>query len=192
MINQMHLFVQWQDGSILPILCNVDSCGQDLLKMLRFACGPNQNMTIYFKDSAIEEDHSLENIGLSEGDVIHAVITPDAIENSHMNESFDQIAREAARIRDLQLDNDEMTPRYTYDYKFADKFRFNVNSETIIPNPVSVIPTTPLPTFWNHCVSENEDDNDPPIQKNTTYPRFRSIEEAGKFYSRNDWNEWIW
>ena len=189
MSSQHHLRIRWPDGSFLPIIPPPDATGEDLYKMLRFACGPNQELRLIFNELTIEKEATLKSYGIKNGDTIQAIVYTVPKDSQRMIKSIEGIAREAAKISDIHLDQIEQQNRKPTADPPKHKIIRVKPLPTIIPQKPAAITGKPLPTFWKP--TKPPDDNDKKDQP-SILPKYNTIEEAGAFFASIGWNQWMW
>lgn len=207
---QPHLRIRWPDGGILPIITPPDATGDDIYKMLRFACGPKQELRLYFNEMPIEKNAQLKSYGIKNNDTIQAHVFTITKDNSQLIKSIYAITREAAKIKDVRMNQNEY-PEAPYKVPSSDHsdssslsgdanslLSPNINGEsqnqnsqnTVIPPRPSEIPGNPLPMFWkpedNSYPKRDENQDSRFIQK------YNTLEEAGDFFASIGWNKWMW
>lgn len=206
---QPHLRIRWPDGGILPIITPPDATGDDIYKMLRFACGPKQELRLYFNEMPIEKNSQLKSYGIKNNDTIQAHVFTITKDNSQLMKSIYAITREAAKIKDVRMNQNEY-PESSYkipssDHSDSSSLSADANSvlapnsnsdsqnqntqSTIIPPKPSEISGNPLPMFWT------PEDNSFPKRENQDQQfiqKYNTLEEAGDFFASIGWNKWMW
>ncbi|OHS97812.1 hypothetical protein TRFO_09232 [Tritrichomonas foetus] len=189
MCSQPQLRVRWPDGAFLPIIPPQDATGEDLYKMLRFACGPNQELRLCFNELTIEKDASIKSYGIKSGDTIYAYVFTVPKDNQRMIKSIEGIAREAAKINDIHLNQLEQQIENHPLEPAKHKIIRIKPLPTVLPKKPQEISENPLPTFWKPTKPPDDDKKD---QKSGTLPKYSTIEEAGAFFASIGWNQWMW
>lgn len=197
MSSQLHLRIRWPDGAILPIMTVSDATGDDIYKMLRFSAGPKQELRLFFNDLPIDKDIPLKTYGIQDGDTVQAHVYTIVKDNSRMIKSLEAIAREAAKLNDIRIEQIETTqnscqPPIEYPDSFDSLLYVPNSSKTILPEPPTEIPNEPLPIFWSPSeANQNFPESDENVQT-SILPKYSTLEEASQFFASYGWHKWMW
>lgn len=209
---QPHLRIRWPDGGILPIITPPDATGDDIYKMLRFACGPKQELRLYFNEMPIEKNAPLKSYGIKNNDTIQAHVYTITKDNSQLIKSIYAITREAAKVNDVRMNQIEY-PEAPYKLPISDHSDSSSSSEknnflipspptelheqnsqdTVIPPKPSEISGNPLPMFWKQAEDKSFLLKRGEKKQDSTFlPKYNTLEEAGDFFASLGWNKWMW
>ena len=189
MDSKLHLRVRWPDGTVLPIIIRADAHGRDIIKMLRFACGPRQELAILYSDVNVSADSSLLSHGIKDGDTIQIIVKVRLRDNKRLIQSLDNIAREAAKISDLHMNRIEASPNAAALFGpelEEETLRTDLPEPTVLPAKQSVLSSKPLPTFWSESGACETDDD-----RKATPPQYSTLKEASAFFSSQG-RKWMW
>lgn len=178
-MEKVRLRVQWRDGTFLPVLFRTDYLGRDLVKMLKFVCGPCQKLTISFNDVTIADHACLSAYGVKNDDIIHANIT--SKDPMKMVKALDRVVREAARVSDMRIDR-------TADTVLTETSSDDEQPSVVLPAPTVVpgrtdVRADALPNFW----MDNESSSDPTFE----IPQYSTRCEAIAFFASQG-RTWVW
>ena len=188
MDGKLHLRVRWPDGTILPIIIRSDALGRDIVKMLRFACGPRQELTILHNNRIIKSDAPISSHGIKDGDTIQTIVTVRSRDAQRLINSIDNIAREAAKISDLHMNRIEASPNagVLFEPETSDvTLRVDLPEPTVLPPKNVKLGSTPLPTLWEEGGPPRESD------QGEGAPPYSTREEASAFFSSQG-RKWMW
>ena len=189
MDTKFHLRVRWPDGTILPIIIRSDALGRDIIKMLRFACGPKQELAILYNDVQIAADASIKSHGMKDGDTIQTIVKVRSQDAQRIINSLDRIAREAAKINDLHLSRIEGSSNaggLLERENEEDNLRVDLPAPTVLAPKQKQLNSNPLPTFWDEGGPPSSEDDEKDV-----VPRYSTLEEASAFFSSQG-RKWMW
>jgi hypothetical protein len=109
-----HLFVEWPNGSRLPVRLPHSATGEDLLNLLRFSCRDDQGITLVFDGVCINPRVQLCQQHLKQDSTIKVVrvssplTRPESPADDYYDfwfadDSFDAICPELLRLADIQF-----------------------------------------------------------------------------------------
>lgn len=189
-MEKVRLRVQWRDGAFLPVLVRADSLGREVIKMLKFACGPCQKLSIFFNEVPIADQARLDSYGIKNDDIIQATIT--SKDSMKMVKALDRVVREAARVSDMHIDrtgDDEGPTETSSDDVLTDTSSDNEQTCVVLPAPTvmpkrSDVRIEPLPNLWVGGDPSNE-------AVNTEAPQYSTRREAIAFFASQG-RKWVW
>lgn len=193
MDDELKVLIQWPNGSVLPVLTSKTSKASDLMKLLRFAYSPDEDIYLFYKGNQLNPEISLDDHLVIENEIIEAFFTPKSKNIANIiNPKVQSIVLEAAKVADRRfnlLENQQhrfQLPEENEDDEddnFYNDFYTDVNNEQITKS----ISSDPLPTFW-----KKEDDQEQfSLSEYQSKPNITSIEDAGNFYESRDWPFWM-
>lgn len=191
----MKVIVQWSNGAILPVLTKPTSKVSELISLLRFACMPNEDFTLFKSGIPLNPETTLESQNVNENDILEAFITHIPIYKPYEKSSnVKSIILEAAKVSDKRFNTMEKEPylfepiKETSSDDDEESFEFVDYRQDIINSDNSTLPPKePLPPFWNMTKAR------PYVSLNSFLPpKLNSVEEVGQFLEKNGWSSWMW
>lgn len=191
MDEKLQLQIRWPDGAILPIITQRSWFTCDVINMLRFACGPNQQMEIFYNDHKLDPDVSLMNYGITDGDTLQAFIKTKQPDQQRIIDCIGNITREAAKISDIHMNRmEDQSGYYSVGMIEEETTMFGPVNRTVIPPKEDQMNTTPLPSPWAEQCAQQEGCDDDNLQ--VEQPRFSTREEAKALFSADGRDRWMW
>ena len=184
----LHLRVQWPDGTVLPIVIHKNAMGRDLVKMLRFACGPKQQITLVYNEHPLSPDVPIQGHGMKDGDSIQAIVRTIPQDDRRRIESIAQVAREVAKLTDIKMDRLECHCGVLVPDE-SDDIGYGVTEVTVIPEKAEQMNDGPLPAFWQDTRTEEEEEEK---ERRLGDPMFTTLDEAGEFFGKRGRGNWSW
>jgi hypothetical protein len=159
MEGSLRMFIEWPNGSRLPVRLPSDATGDDLLRLLRFAFRKNQTILLLVNGTCLQPLCQLSRQQVLQDAVVRVVNFSDWFHELTDDEDSDRAAQsesgnaydEMLRIRDLQYRHIEGWPKGGALYR-ALLEETSDDEETDIEQPPTIvaprlaeIPTDPLP-----------------------------------------------
>lgn len=192
MDEKLQLRIRWPDGTILPIITQQSASIGDIIKMLRFACGPKQELSIFYNNDQLDPEAGLVSYDIKDGDTLQALIKTVQPNQQRIFNSIDNITREAAKISDMHMNRIEDQSSYYAMGMIEEEITeiFTPVDRTVIPPKGEQMNTTPLPSPWKDRTEEREGSHG--FDSQMEQPRFSTREEAQAFFSSDGRDRWMW
>lgn len=199
---KMRVIIQWPRGSSLPVRISPNATIEDLAHLLKFALRPFEEMVLLHHNIILHPYATLESQGITEDEKIAVVIQArsylskddyedDITSKMRLQIMIQDVFQEFLRLNDLRVN---AVDTYLIQQGAAALLDYDDESDDSDIEPTNLEPTPskisddPLPKFWVSDLSTDIEDPAPV----SILSRFHSIEEAGAFFSKGKWSEWMW
>jgi hypothetical protein len=184
MDRSIRLFVEWPDGSHLPVRLSRGATGEDLLDLISFCCRDDQQIILVFDGTCLNPRVQLCQQRIQENSTIKVVKLSDSFsdfiarraESSPLalgEDSFESICPELLRITDLQFsiveghrNGGQLFRSMLMEQSDSDESDFD-QPRTVLPLQPAEIPRDPLPPLERFSDSDDE-----------VFDRFDNVKQA--------------